>query len=95
MVCTPSDSKRSYVNGRVKPATSRPFNDFYRRSGQTMNLVSHAELCPENYGNSPYSIKRDTPELEVKAGGPPRKRVPVAVSLKSAFTVYNGGLPTT
>ncbi|KAK5950814.1 hypothetical protein OHC33_008197 [Knufia fluminis] len=66
----------------MKLATSRPFDVFYRRSGQAMNLGSHDQLFSEDFGSSGYSTKRDTPELEVKPGGPPRKRVPVAVSQK-------------
>jgi len=80
MVRTPNDSSRSYIDDRVKLATSRPFDVFYRRSGQAMNLGSHEQSYLENYGNSAYPTKRDLPELDTKPGGPPRKRVPVAVS---------------
>ncbi len=83
MVCTSCDSKLLYVDGRTKLATSPPFDVFYRRPGQAMNLASHDQLFSDNFGGSAYPTKRDTPELETKPGGPPRKRVPVAVSYKT------------
>lgn len=53
----------------------------YRRSAQGLNGHFRGHILADNYSTSPYSSKRDTPvpELETKAG-PPRKRVPVAVS---------------
>ena len=59
----------------------------YRRSTQGLNTHFRGHMLADTYSSSPYSSKRETPvpELETKAG-PPRKRVPVAVSQRSIRT---------
>lgn len=63
----------------LKLTAGRPYDFFYRHSGRAMNPVLHDHLLPDAYA-SHYAGKRDTPELETKAGATHRKRVPVAVS---------------
>lgn len=68
--------------------TNRSYDDFYRRSGQSMSYVLHNHQLGEVYGSPTYSSNRDTPvpDLEGKTSGTHRKRVPVAVRYHSVMS---------